>query len=151
MKRKNSSKMNTTMASGTVEKSTQENIGCSQHSTTVLSVTYFLYQPTIFGEKIILENWGIKNCRMCVFQVTVIHFQLFCFWRRFEFRIMFLFQILIVRAISPIYASMFFLLFHCKERILLSDVRLTYFRLITQKSTTWNLLESLVKDFEKEN
>ena len=63
MKQKNSSKMNTTMASGTVEKSTQENIGCSQHSTTVLSVTYFLYQPTIFGEKIILGNKKLSDVR----------------------------------------------------------------------------------------
>ena len=43
MKRKNSSKMNTAMASGAVERRAQENIGCTQHSTTVLSVTYFLY------------------------------------------------------------------------------------------------------------
>ena len=79
MKRKNSSKKNTAMASGTAERGAQENIGCSQDLTAVLSVTYFLYQPFLAKKYLVLGNCRIKNCRIYVFQVTVIYFQLFCF------------------------------------------------------------------------
>ena len=47
MNQKNLSKINTAIASGAVERSAQENIGCIQHCI----ICYLLFVSTVSGEK----------------------------------------------------------------------------------------------------
>ena len=133
MKRTKSSQINTAMASGAIKRSAQENVGCTQDS--MLSVTYFLYQPFL-AKKQYWTNVEQKTVRCTFVKQLSLIFNPFVFDEDLSSEYCFLYHTLIVRAFSCIHAAMFFLAFYYKERILLSDVRFTYYRLITQKSTT---------------